>query len=214
VGYLLDEIRLHGENSELRDEVTQLARKYGIVTPYTAYLIVEDESRRSVPLPVRSLQQFEKDSSARGEAAAAYNSFLQDATGDKGIASARAGADLKWANAPSVATLGGAMQYQKAYRLAAPQSGPAAPLAEDGRARLVQYSQQSQFVAGKTFFLNEKQWIDSAVQQAANAKHVRVQFGSTEYFDFLAKHPKAQAWLALGQNVQFVLGNTVYEIYE
>ena len=44
VGYLLDEIRLHGENAELRDEVTVLARKYGIVTPYTAYLIVEDET--------------------------------------------------------------------------------------------------------------------------------------------------------------------------
>ena len=48
VGYLLDEIRLHGENAELRDEVTELARKYGIVTPYTAYLIVEDEARRGV----------------------------------------------------------------------------------------------------------------------------------------------------------------------
>jgi len=32
---LLDEIRLRGENSELRDEVTELARKYSIVTPYT-----------------------------------------------------------------------------------------------------------------------------------------------------------------------------------
>ena len=40
VGYLLDEIRLRGENSELRDEVTELARKYSIVTPYTAYLIM------------------------------------------------------------------------------------------------------------------------------------------------------------------------------
>jgi len=29
VGYLLDEIRLHGENSELRDEVTELARNTG-----------------------------------------------------------------------------------------------------------------------------------------------------------------------------------------
>ena len=55
VGYLLDEIRLHGENSELRDEVTELARKYGIVTPYTAYLIVEDESQRNVPVRLRSL---------------------------------------------------------------------------------------------------------------------------------------------------------------
>ena len=59
VGYLLDEIRLHGENAELRDEVTELARKYGIVTPYTAYLIVEDETQRNVPTPMRSLQGFD-----------------------------------------------------------------------------------------------------------------------------------------------------------
>ena len=43
VGYLLDEIRLHGENKELVDSVTSLAKSYGIVTPYTSYLIVEDE---------------------------------------------------------------------------------------------------------------------------------------------------------------------------
>ncbi|WP_428937058.1 VIT domain-containing protein [Fontivita pretiosa] len=46
VGWLLDEIRLHGESKELVDEVTQLARQHGIVTPYTAYLILEDERRR------------------------------------------------------------------------------------------------------------------------------------------------------------------------
>ena len=50
VGFLLDEIRLRGETTELRDETTELARKYGIVTPYTAYLIVEDEDRRRVPV--------------------------------------------------------------------------------------------------------------------------------------------------------------------
>jgi len=69
-------------------------------------------------------------------------------------------------------------------------------------------------VSGRTFFQNEKQWIDAAVQKAAKANRVRLQFGSSEYFDFLASHPKASAWLALGQNVQFVLENTVYEIYE
>src|ERR1700736_7030828 len=41
VGFLLDEIRIHGETAEIRDETTELARRYGIVTPYTAYLIVE-----------------------------------------------------------------------------------------------------------------------------------------------------------------------------
>ncbi|HWX21584.1 MAG TPA: VIT domain-containing protein [Candidatus Binatia bacterium] len=214
VGYLLDEIRLHGENSELRDEVTELARKYGIVTPYTAYLIVEDETRRQVPAAVRSLQQFDKDSGARGEAVQAWNSFRLDAVGETGVAGARSGLALKSANAPGLATAGGAMAYEHAYGLRAPDGRAQAALADDSKARLVQYSQQSQFVSGRTFFQNEKQWIDAAVQKAAKANRVRLQFGSSEYFDFLASHPKASAWLALGQNVQFVLENTVYEIYE
>ena len=78
----------------------------------------------------------------------------------------------------------------------------------------MQYSQQAQFVAGKSFFQNDQQWIDSAVQKHPNAKRVRIQFGSAEYFDLVAKKPKALPWLALGQNVQFVLDNTVYDIYE
>ncbi|HAM72114.1 MAG TPA: hypothetical protein DCM86_10770, partial [Verrucomicrobiales bacterium] len=45
VGHLLDEIRLRGESQELRDEVVALARQYAIVTPYTAYLVTEDEAR-------------------------------------------------------------------------------------------------------------------------------------------------------------------------
>jgi Ca-activated chloride channel family protein len=42
VGYLLDQVRLNGEKKELKDEVIALARKYGITTPYTSYLIVPD----------------------------------------------------------------------------------------------------------------------------------------------------------------------------
>ena len=44
IGYLLNEIRMHGENKELIDEVVKLSREYGIVTPYTSYLAQEDEA--------------------------------------------------------------------------------------------------------------------------------------------------------------------------
>ncbi len=47
VGYLLDEIRLHGENTELVEEVKRLAREHGIVTPYTSYLVREERRRLS-----------------------------------------------------------------------------------------------------------------------------------------------------------------------
>jgi Ca-activated chloride channel family protein len=43
VGYLLDEIRLNGESDELKGEVTELARRFGIATPYTSLLVVPDE---------------------------------------------------------------------------------------------------------------------------------------------------------------------------
>jgi len=47
VGYLLEQIRLNGESEELKKEVIELAKRYGISTPYTSYLVVPD-----TPLPL------------------------------------------------------------------------------------------------------------------------------------------------------------------
>jgi len=49
VGFLLDQIRINGEKKELMDEMMTLAKKYGIATPYTSYLVVPD-----APVPVAS----------------------------------------------------------------------------------------------------------------------------------------------------------------
>jgi Ca-activated chloride channel family protein len=54
IGYLLNQIRLHGESQELVDEIVELSIRYGIVTPYTSYLVQEDadvltrEGRRNI----------------------------------------------------------------------------------------------------------------------------------------------------------------------
>jgi Ca-activated chloride channel homolog len=50
VGFLLDQIRINGEQKELMDEMLALAKKYGIATPYTSYLVVPD-----APAPVAGL---------------------------------------------------------------------------------------------------------------------------------------------------------------
>jgi Ca-activated chloride channel family protein len=215
VGYLLDEIRLHGENTEVRDEVTELARKYSIVTPYTAYLILEDETHRNVPMAMRSLQEFNRDGNARTEAARAWSDFKDVRNGEKAVASARAGSFYRAADAAAPAAANGALASRRALGLSGESSrASAASPADKSKERLVQYSQQAQFVAGKSFFQNDKQWIDSAVQKHLKAKVVRIQFGSAEYFNLVAQKPNALPWLALGRNVQFVLDNTVYDIYE
>ena len=217
VGYLLDEIRLHGENAELRDEVTELARKYGIVTPYTAYLIAEDEANRRVPLAMQSLPRLNEDRSASEFAKQNWDSFKNESGGEKALAGARFGYTLKSANGSFA---GGAPAAADAYR-ALGISGSVPPISQgtppaESNMRLAQYSNEGQgrFVAGRNAFQNNSQWIDSLVQKQPNAEHLRIQFNSTDYFTLAAKEPQALPWLALGSNVQFVLNGTVYEIYE
>jgi Ca-activated chloride channel family protein len=47
IGYLLDQIRATAKTKELVDAVTALAKKYGIATPYTSWLVVPD-----TPVPI------------------------------------------------------------------------------------------------------------------------------------------------------------------
>jgi Ca-activated chloride channel family protein len=41
IGSLMNEVRLHGENQEVVDEIVALSLRYGIITPYTSFLVDE-----------------------------------------------------------------------------------------------------------------------------------------------------------------------------
>ncbi len=110
VGFLLDEIRIHGETAELRDETTELARKYGIVTPYTAYLIVEDEDRRRVPMADRSMQSMSTDAATRAEVAKAWTGFKDKKEGEDGVANARSQNAFKFAQQAPASIASGASE--------------------------------------------------------------------------------------------------------
>ena len=45
VGWLMEQVRMNGENKELRDEIVDLGTRYGIVTPYTSYLATESSDQ-------------------------------------------------------------------------------------------------------------------------------------------------------------------------
>ncbi len=204
VGFLLDEIRLRGETGELRDEASELARKYGIVTPYTAYLIVEDEARRDVPTAARSLQQMTADTAARDEVAKAWVGFKDKKEGADGVANARSQNMFKYAEQAGASISGGTAESVRGL------SAMAAPAAPAERDRITQYAQQSKFVNGRAFFQNGNQWVDSNAQNVRKREHV--QFNSDAYFALLKQHPEAAPWLALGPNLLLALDDTVYEI--
>ncbi len=54
VGFLLEQIRMSGENAELRNEIVRLAKKYGFVTPYTSYLAADERDLMTGNPPPRS----------------------------------------------------------------------------------------------------------------------------------------------------------------
>jgi Ca-activated chloride channel family protein len=204
VGFLLDQIRLHGESRELRDEVTELARRYGIVTPYTAYLIVEDESRRNVPQFARNLQALDRDGLARGEAGRMYGEAREAVSGDAAVGNAKAMGALRGAMTPA------------APRVANEFAGWGQRNAglEAMRVQEVLQSQANRYVQGRTFYQNGTQWIDAQVQSRPEARRVQVRFNSDEYFELLARHADAPQWLSVGRNVVLLLDDTIYEIVD
>jgi len=205
VGFLLDQIRLHGESKEVRDEAATLARRYGIVTPYTSWLILEDEGRRNVAAADRTLQALEADGVARAEAGRMYQSARERASGAAAVGDAQAYDTLRRADklaAPAAANA-------KAWR---GQAGE-----EAGRAAAVQRvvdGQQTQNVAGRTFYANAGQWIDARVQEQPEARREKITFGSDAYFALLDRDPAAARWLALGRNVVVLVGDTIVEVVE
>ncbi|QOV90872.1 VWA domain-containing protein [Humisphaera borealis] len=239
IGFLLDEIRLRGESRELRDEVTRLAREHGIVTPYTAFLILEDESRRNVPLAMQTLRELRADAPAASSAAGRYESARDEFSdrrsraGEKAVANAkdvdalkqqwnleqgqRGGEELRKrpAGAPGpVATTPGGRQPQEPGQAAAAGSGGTGN--EYGYRQAQNYTQQARVVNGRAFYQNGKTWTDATAQEAvAKNKALRqqeVKFNTDAYFALLKEYPESAQWLSLGEEVDVVLGDTLYQI--
>ena len=84
IGYLLEQIRLNGEDRELVEEIVDLAVKYGIVTPYTSFLIREDVDVLSSEVREGVVQQ-EYDRMKAAPPATAGAAAVDRAVGETGL---------------------------------------------------------------------------------------------------------------------------------
>jgi Ca-activated chloride channel homolog len=95
IGALLQEIRLKGNNQELIDQVVRISIRYGIVTPYTSYLVTEP-----MPLGVENQRDLAEEVYAEMEAAPMAPSHGQAAVEKAADEGAMSQADV----APSVSS--------------------------------------------------------------------------------------------------------------
>ena len=201
IGFLLDQIRLHGENKELADEVTRLARLYGIVTPYTSYLILEDEKIR------RERGDLADSDMTLGRIAAASPGFAKKQREEfsrmkddkSGGSSVRISSELQALN--------------QAQAVAETKSGENRLSYRDNGEREHNLGRQVKNVAGRTFYASGGAWIDAAVQELASTPVTRIAFASEKYFALLKSEPAVKSFLALGRNIKFVLKQQVIQIY-
>lgn len=201
IGYLLDQIRLHGEEKELVDEVTALAKKYGVITPYTSYLILEDEridiSRRRLP-PERIIFN---NRAMDDEGFRSSNAFEYDAMKRKsGGASVQASEEVQ-----SLNNIANQMQIV---------ADSTTLIYKDKNGVTQNFANQVRNIQGRAVYQNGTEWIDLYVQNSKVAKTNKIQFAGKEYFKLLNNEPQVAQFLSLGKNVRFIYNNELYEIYE
>jgi len=187
IGYLLDQIRLHGEDRELKEEVIELAKKFGIVTPYTSYLVTEDEEidvdrRRRRPRPL-----FRDLSAAPPEAAGRPRSGQRKAADEM----YRAGPEEAPALAPGFTET---KEGEVAVRVSKDvQKLKQQTVVSDAVSREIRY------LGTKTFYFIEQVWIDS--DYAKEEKTVKIVYASDAYFKLLDAEPEIGKYLSLGERI-------------
>lgn len=233
VGYLLDEIRLNGEKAELKDEIVALGKKYGIVTPYTSYLVVEDtpmpvannvrqppppprpwreeEAKRDVPWSARQLSGLGGASSGGpSPSAAAPATPGRRGGGEDDFEGVFGGAADK---APAEKSKGNfAMKPAPEPAKALESVDGVTGIAVAKKVRSMKdesvaskESEPVRVASGRTFLFRMGGWIDS---EAVNGtpKQLKVKYLSDAYFAILKAKPELKAALSLGNRVVIVVG--------
>lgn len=186
VGYLLDQIRSNGESKELRDEIVLLGTRYGIVTPYTSYLVLEPgmqiAGRPGIVSDTVTVQ-----SSGGGGNPRRSQSPAAKPTPDLSMSSGRGAVQMS-------------KEKEKLIR---------ADKIENAEASAGNLMRQ---VAGKTFYQRDGVWTDSEFKAEDKLPVVTLKFGSDEYFNLIGREPKLAGYFALAERVVVVWKGNVYRV--
>ncbi|MBF0544109.1 MAG: VWA domain-containing protein [Candidatus Riflebacteria bacterium] len=200
IGYLLEQIKKNGSNDELKNELISLAKRYGILTPYTSFLVLEDKTQngpdlRRVMVPNEPSGRFYSEEKAKFD----MGRFQTNGEGADAVDASREMSAMKSAAAPSQVT----------DSLSSGFSGRIRNSPSKSTSNSIQ-KPVSKEIDDKTFFLIEGKWIDSVVKDQTPKLKIKVY--SDEYFEFLKKNPLASKFVSIGDNLILMINGEVIEI--
>ncbi len=189
IGNLLNEIRLRGETPELVESIVSLSIRYGIITPYTSYLIEEDDIFTQL-----GREQIVEEVIIESEMENAEGGF----SGADAVEEAEALSDLSAAEAPAEVEVTRVVTE--------------GVVDDDGQAgeAVAANVQPIQIIGSKTFVIRDGVWIDTAYDNSMITEQVG--FAGDSYFELLSAAPELGQYLALGERVIVVYDAIAYEI--
>jgi Ca-activated chloride channel family protein len=204
IGFLLDQIRLHGDDKELKDTVVELATRYGIVTPYTAYLVTEPGSVAQHLRPqaermaqaLRESRDEDFEHVVREEAPRAMQASPRERIAADG--------QLRKARVRSSGAIQGQQQVQEGEVRVYQRSRTIR--SADGQV-LVQ--SPVRHVGRRAFYQVGTQWVESTFNEKKQTTR-KIKLYSEEYYELLRQHPELAECFALGQEVVVVANNQAY----
>ncbi len=192
IGDLLNNIRLNGENDELVDSIVNLSVRYGIITPYTSFLIEEDDILTQTGREEAQTRLSQQTQSLSNNVSGAVAVDAADQFG--GFAAAEAPAPMAM---PTSGLGGGGMDMDEAE--------------VDGEFYASEPVNPIQTVGVKTFILQGDVWTDTTFEPDTMETE-KIEFLSDAYFALLTENPEIGPYLAVGDRVIVVLDGTAYEV--
>jgi Ca-activated chloride channel family protein len=202
IAHELDALRLSNRpaDPEAVASIVKLAKKYGIVTPYTSFLVTEEgaDTRNAMNMGRRQFQALSMDAASSGFSGGAAQA--KKAQADSLRLSAMSSA---------VATVRGAMAAAPAAAMQASENEAVADLKAQGVDAVA-----TKTVGDKTFYKRGKTWMDAdaETEDAGRAPVASVKAGSPEYFELLKKAPELARWFALGDDVTVFWRGTLCKV--
>ena len=213
VGFLLETIRLSGEKKELVDEVVTVSKRYGVLTPYTSYLIIEDERRHpprtvgAIPRPLTEVFRRVRESEDAASPNLAPDSAPDSAPGfsfeDRVVA------------APGrFSKRSGGSSIRVSRNLKAIKEGRLHDVRRFVDREMNRGEARVLHVAGTTFYRIRGQWIDIRLDRSRRVEAREIKYLSDEYFALVKSQPGIGRILSLGKRLAFLWKDQAFVVTE
>ncbi|MCA8946204.1 MAG: VWA domain-containing protein, partial [Planctomycetes bacterium] len=226
VGYLMDQINMKGFNQELKDEIVRLGTQFGIVTPYTSFLVVED-----TPVPAageRMPEEARRDGNALGGGAGGRGwgneppAAPEDQKGDDAVNRSKSNADRREAGSSADAeeaekdAADSVTERAKRAGLRSRAEGKKSKLKEQGysdKAAAEAAADVVKTVGTRSFVWSDGIWLESDLTNGELFGAEVVEYLSERYFE-LAEDAQVAKLLALGNEVIFRHGKSSIRVVD